>query len=370
MIRLAYRNLFQNRVRLVISVGGVALALLLILSLDAIMTGVESQVTTYIDHSGADIWVSQENVRNMHMAYSALPASIVGRVKSVTGVAAATPILYVTSFIEMGQERNAAYIIGLPKEAALGGPWRIEKGKAEPDSGEIILDRATAARAGVGIGDKVKVLGEEFKTVGLSTGTATLFSSVAFVSKKDWPRLQANADAVSFVLATVKPGESPKAVADLIEQQVDKVTVQSRQGFAANERQVVKDMSTDLITIMNLVGFLIGLAVMALTVYTATLARRAEYGVLKAIGARNSDLYRVVLGQALISVALGLVVGFTLTLLLTIILPLTGLDLVMEISGDSLFKVSLVSLIIASLSAILPIRQIAGLDPAMVFRGK
>ena len=37
MIRLAFRNLFQNKARLVISVGGVALALLLILSLDAIL---------------------------------------------------------------------------------------------------------------------------------------------------------------------------------------------------------------------------------------------------------------------------------------------------------------------------------------------
>ena len=60
MIRLAFRNLFQNKIRLVISVGGVALALLLILSLDAIFRGVEQRVTAYIDHSGADIWVSQE----------------------------------------------------------------------------------------------------------------------------------------------------------------------------------------------------------------------------------------------------------------------------------------------------------------------
>ncbi|MBI5349592.1 MAG: ABC transporter permease, partial [Chloroflexi bacterium] len=57
MIRLAFRNLFQNRARLMISVGGVALSLLLILSLDAIFTGVEGQVTAYIDHSGADIFV-------------------------------------------------------------------------------------------------------------------------------------------------------------------------------------------------------------------------------------------------------------------------------------------------------------------------
>ena len=54
MIRLAFRNLFQNKARLAISIGGVALALLLILSLDAVFTGVERQVTAYIENSGAD----------------------------------------------------------------------------------------------------------------------------------------------------------------------------------------------------------------------------------------------------------------------------------------------------------------------------
>ena len=370
MVRLAFRNLFQSKVRLVISVGGVALALLLILSLDAIMTGIEHQVTAYIDNSGADIWVSQENVRNMHMAYSALPASATSKVKSIEGVQSVTPILYLTGYFEVGNERDAAYIIGLPKDVEAGGPWRIVEGKETPGWKEIIIDRGIAKRAGVGIGDKAKVLGEEFTIVGLSDGTAAITASVAFVSKKDWSRLQAaeRAEAVSFVLAKVKPGESPDAIAAQIETQVPKVTAQTRQVFASQERQVVKDMSTDLITIMNLVGFLIGLAVMALTVYTATLARRAEYGVLKALGARNAHLYRAVLGQAFISVVLGLALGFAFTLLLVTIVPRTGLPIAMEISGESLVKVSGISLVIASFSALLPIRQIAGLDPAMVFR--
>ena len=370
MLRLAYRNLFQSKTRLVISVGGVSLALLLILSLNAIMTGVEQQVTAYIDYSGADIWVSQENVRNMHMAYSALPASAADRVRNVTGVESATPILYLTGFIEMGKDRNVAYIIGLPNELDAGGPWRIVEGKAIPARKEIIVDRGLALRAGVGIGDIVKVLGEEFTLAGLSDGTATITGSVAFVTKKDWSRLQTNTSAVSYVLVKVQPGESPDVVAARIENQVSKVTALTRQSFASEERQVVKDMSTDLITIMNLVGFLIGLAVMALTVYTATLARRAEYGVLKALGAHNSDLYRAVLGQAFISVGLGLALGFAFTMLLSVAVPRLNLPLALEISGESLVKVSGVSIIIASVSALLPIRQIAGLDPAIVFRGK
>ncbi|MBI5349022.1 MAG: FtsX-like permease family protein [Chloroflexi bacterium] len=119
---------------------------------------------------------------------------------------------------------------------------------------------------------------------------------------------------------------------------------------------------------MNLIAFFIGLAVMALTVYVATHARRAEYGVLKALGARNIHLYFTVMMQALLSVILGFGVGLVFTLALTIIAPRLSSSLALAISGESLIKVAVVSLIITGGSAILPIMQIAGLDPAMVFR--
>lgn len=370
MLRLAFRNLFQNKVRLVISVGGVALALLLILSLDAILAGVEQQVTAYVDYSGADIFVAQEGVRNMHMAASSLPASMAGRVKTVPGVESVTPILYLTNMIVIGDERNLAYVIGLPHDAMAGGPARVVEGVAIPRVGEAVIDRGVALKSGVTIGDKVKILGEEFKIVGLSEGMVSLVNSVAFVSKDDFARLWGAGTTVSFLLVKIKPGESPDVVAARIEAKIDKVTAQSRSAFAAQERKVIQDMTTDIVSIMNLIGFLIGLAVMALTIYTATLSRRKEYGVLKALGARSAHLYRAVLGQALISIALGFTLGLTITLLLSAVVPKLGLNLLLQVNLASLLKVGFVSILITSLSAILPIKQIAGLDPAMVFRGK
>ncbi len=370
MIRLAFRNLFQNKIRLVISVGGVSLALMLILSLDAIFSGVERQITAYINHSGADIFVSQSGVRNLHMASSSLPVTLVNEVKSVPGVQAVTPILYVPNMIVVGDERNLAYIIGLPENAAMGGAWQIAKGSGEPKPGKAVIDRSVAERSNIGLGDEVEILGHKFTVAGLSEGTASLVNSVAFISIDDFAVLRGNSNAVSFLLVKVRPGANPADVAEQIEIQVGNVTAQTQTAFAGQERRVVRDMSTDVITIMNLVGFLIGLAVMALTVYTATLARRKEYGVLKALGARNAHLYQAVLAQALLSVILGFGAGLGITLLLSAVIPLLGLNLALEISSASLLKVGAVSLVIAGFSALLPIRQIAGLDPATVFRGK
>lgn len=371
MIWLAVRNLFQNKTRFVISIGGVALALLLILVLDAVVTGVQRQVTAYIENSGADVIVAQEDVRNMHMAYSAMPAAHETHIRNVAGVAAVAPIHYLTNLIEVGKTRNLAYVIGLPREGGVGGPWRIVEGKTLPAVGEAIIDRGVAVNSGVGIGDTVKIFGEEFQVAGLREGTSTVSGgSVAFIAQRDFVKARRDAGSVSFFFVRIRQGESPDGVAARIEQRVDKVTAQTREQFAERERQVVNDMSTDIVTIMNLVGFLIGVAVMALTVYTATLARRAEYGVLKALGAGNGHLYRVVLGQAFISVVFGFGIGLGITLLLVVLVPRFGLPIALEVSAASLVKVGSVSLVIAPISALLPIKQIAGLDPARVFRGK
>jgi putative ABC transport system permease protein len=370
MIRLAIRNLSQNRTRLIMSVGGVALALMLILSLDGIVRWIQTRVAAYIDASEADIWVAQSGVRNMHMASSSLSSKRAFEVGRVEGVDSVTPILYLTNVVVAGEERTIAYIIGLPEKAQAGRPWIVSAGRGDPGPGGAVIDQGIAEASGIGLGDRVELLGADFEVVGLSGGTTSLTNSIAFISSQDFTRLRASPDTVSFVLVRVVAGESPEEVARRIEDQVDGVTAQTREEFSAQERKVVRDMSTDLVTIMNSVGFLIGLAVMGLTVYTATLSRRAEYGVLKALGARNRDLYLSVGVQALASVVLGLAAGLAFTLLLAGIVPRIVSNLGLEVSLESLGKVATASLIFAATAALLPIRQIRGLDPAVVFRGK
>ena len=365
---LARRNITRNRVRLLASVGGVALALSLTLALDAIYAGVANQLTTYIDRAGADVWVAQSGVRNLHMVASTLPASVVDQVKAVDGVATVTPILEATDTISAGEGRAVAYVVGLPADAPMGGPWDVVEGRGQVGRGEIVVDRTFAQKAGVTIGDTVGVLGGEARIVGLARGTANLVNSVAFVSFDDFQAIRANAPVISFALVRVTGGASPEAVAAEIERLVPGVTAQSRTDFVAQERRIVTDMSADVISIISVVGFIVALAVVALTVYVATLARRREFGVLKALGARNRVLYRVVLVQAVLSVAVGFATGLAFTGLLAFAIARTDLNLELAITAASLAKVGPFAAVIAGLAAILPIRQIAGVDPAVVFR--
>jgi putative ABC transport system permease protein len=372
-LRVATRNLLRHRVRLAASVGGVALALSLVLALDAILVGVSNQLTSYIDRSRADVWVGQAGVRNLHMVASWLPASVVDEVAAVPGVGETTAILYVTDSVTFGagttdERTSLAYVIGLPDDALMGTAWEIAAGAALPQPGTAVVDRGAAESASTGIGDMVEILGRDLRISGLSEGTATLTNSVAFINAADFATARGDAPLVSFVLVRAVPGADPEALGAAIEDRVDGVTALTREAFAAEERGLVMDMSIEVVTIMNSIGFLIGLAVVALTVYVANLARRGEYGMLKAVGARNRFLYGVVLTQAVLSVALGLAVGVSFTLLLGAAVTRAGLNVELALSIASLTKVGALALLIAGLASILPIKQIAGLDPAVVFR--
>jgi putative ABC transport system permease protein len=365
---LARRNLLRNRARLAVSIGGVALALTLVLALDAIFEGVSRQLTAYIDRSGADVWVAQSGVRNLHMVASWMPATTTEAVANVEGVALAEPILYTTDSMSTRDERGWAYVIGLSPDATMGGPWDVVEGSGQPGPGEAVIDRRFAQRAAVGLGDLVTMLGREFRIAGLTEGTASLVNSVAFVSFDDFATRRGGEPAVSFVLVRTAEGVSADALAQRIGSRVDGVTVQTRAAFGAAEKKLALDMSGDVVSIMNVIGFVVGLAVVALTVYIATLALRREYGSLKAFGAPGGYLYRVVLTQAVLSVVAGFVVAVAITAALSAMVPRTGVNLELAIAAASLVKVGAVAAVIAALAALLPIRQIANLDPVLVAR--
>ncbi len=365
---LARRNLLRSRVRFVASIGGVALALSLVLALNAIVDGVSAQLTSYIDQSGADVWVAQTGVRNLHMAASSLPDSVVEAVRRAPGVAQASPILYATETISANGQRKIAYVIGLPSDTTMGLPATVRSGKAIPGRGEAVVAEDFARQAGVGVGGEVTIFGRDLRIAGISVGEGNLLNTVAFVSFDDFASVRDVAHVVSFVLVRTTPGASANAVTKAIEQSVPGVTALGRSAFAQEERQLVMAMAGDVITMMNAIGFVVGLAVVALAVYVATLAGRREYGLLKALGARGRVLYGVVLVQAGLSVAVGFLAALSFTAALGLLIPAAGLPLALSIEPASLVTVAVVATVIAGLASVLPVRQVASIDPAIVFK--
>jgi putative ABC transport system permease protein len=300
-VPLARRNLFENRRRVLLSTGGVAVALLLVLVLGGILAGAMRQLTGYIDRSGADLIVSQLGVRTMHMSASVLRPDIADRAREVPGVAWAVPIRYTTGIASSAAGRMVTYVIGYNPAAQHGGPDRLVTGRP-PGPGEAVLDRQAANQLQVQVGDSVRMLGQSFAIAGLSTGGTNIANTTAFIPTSDFARLRGPTQA--YVLVGADQGVDLGLLQARLEAIPPGNSVLTREEFAVQERRLVTDMTADLMRIMSGIGFAIALAVIALTLFAVTLAKNREYGVLKALGARPGWLAATVAAQAAWSVAL------------------------------------------------------------------
>lgn len=113
-------------------------------------------------------------------------------------------------------------------------------------------------------------------------------------------------------------------------------------------------------------GLVVGIVVVAQTIYATTVDHLREYGTLKAIGAPNAFVYRVILKQALISACIGYVAGMIVSLFVVHGSQKGGASILLPWPlGVGMFGLTLLMCIIA---AVVSINKATRLDPAMVFK--
>jgi putative ABC transport system permease protein len=113
-------------------------------------------------------------------------------------------------------------------------------------------------------------------------------------------------------------------------------------------------------------GLMIGGAIVGQTIYAHTMEHLREFGTLKAIGARNRDIYTIILSQAGISGSIGFAVGSAVLLFANRSLEQLGVTLYLNLQLIGVLFI--IVLLTCFASALVSVRQIRKLDPAIVFR--
>ena len=361
-VPIARRTLFIERRRAALGIGGVALALLIVLALGAVFDGAMRAVTRYIDTSAADVFVAQTDVRNMHMSLSALPKEVLEEVRSIEGVERADPILYETSSIRVGEKRQLSYLIGY-EPGRSGGPISIEAGN-QPGLGEIVLDSDASERLEVSVGDTVTALGREWTVSGLTGGMTNITNTISYVRLEDFAIARNMQKTISYILVGATDAEG---VAEAIKEKTG-LEALTTQEFSAEERRVVQYMSADIMRIMTVSGLLIGLTVVILVLYSATLSRLRDIGLMKALGASNARVVGLVLTQAAWTVLPALSVALLVTIGLSLVLGSVGGGVPMWLSPAASVRVGVTALVLGAAGAIAPLARVVRVEPASVFR--
>jgi putative ABC transport system permease protein len=119
-VSLARRNLFQDKTRLALSIGGVALAVMLILVLKGFLAGMNRQITSYLDYSPGSIVVAQEDVVNLLGATSLLPKGVDEKTERIRGVDEVHRSFHSSSFLNCMKKNNPPIWLDTIRSRAAG----------------------------------------------------------------------------------------------------------------------------------------------------------------------------------------------------------------------------------------------------------
>lgn len=363
---LARRNLFRDRTRFALSVLGVAVSVGLILLLAGYRAGIYRQASAYLDHTPGTVVVAEQGIQDFLGTSSVLPAGAADAVRAMPGVARVIPVVNQFVLFERHGRKDGFFLVGYDP-AAGGGPWSLIEGREPTDDDELVIDRTTARQHDIAIGDEVTLLDRTAVIVGLSDGTTFWAGSIAFAKVGTVEALLRAPGLRSFLLVTPDDATTPEALRDRLA--IPGADALLKRDMIANDARLMARVYDAPIGLMVAIAFVVGVLVVGLVIYTATIERRREYGAVKAIGARNRTLYRVVTIQALIAAVTGAIVGVGVAYGAGSALMAWRPQFLVAIDPAPVAVVLASSLLMALLAALIPARSVARLEPAEVFRG-
>ena len=371
---LAWRNLVHDKVRLLVTVTGVVFAVVLIVVELGLFLGFTTTTSSLIDRSRADLWITGARVPYIE---SGVPFSErkLSTVLATPGIAHATK--YISRFSQWqrhdGRQENVM-VVGFDPGQTLGGPWNVVEGRVEdlkqPDS--VFIDEIYKTKLGVShVGEIFEIRGHRARIAGFTRGIRSFTTSpyvfTSFKSAQDFTTTAE--DQTVYILATLARGERVDEVRARLLARVKDVDILTTREFSG-KTQFYWMFTTGAgvaVLLAALLGLVVGVVVVAQTIYATTMDHLREYGTLKAMGATNGYLYRVIVQQAVISA----LVGYSLAMVVSSFIVSGSAKGGAAILLPLPMAVGMLGVTIAMCTgaAIVSINKVTRLDPAMVFKG-
>ena len=366
-VPLARRNLLHQRGKLLLSALGIAAALTLVLLLFGFRAGMFSAISAYIDRSGADLIVAQAQGQGS-LGASRIPAAIHSALASSLQAVDLDHVLLADVIFTQNGFKTPISLVGYNTETGIGGPWSLGEGRPVGAENEIVLDTWLARRAQLRVEDTVEILGQTFQIVGLSRETSSWLGSYIFISREAAEDLLDLPGMASFYLLRLPENADIAATAESIGRQIDGVDVLTPAERASLSWKLLGSVLNAPVNLMLLIGVLTGVAVMALTAYTGVIDRIREFGVLRAVGASQGWLRRLALTETVVRALLGFVLGTVMSYVAAAVIMQVFPQFLITISAEIVALAAVMTLGMALVASWLPLRRIAAIDPAIVFK--
>ncbi len=374
MIDIARKILLHDRLRFLITVSGVSFAVTLVLVQVGLFLGLLNSATITIEKAGADLWITSRNTANVDFAIP-FSENYVQRVRSAPGVSRADNLIVGFLRITLANGTTESMMVyALEYFAPWNLPWRVLEGDVRDlrRGKYFFLDDSARKRFGrFGVGDFREVNGQRLRLIGRTAGVTSFTTTpVSFMDFHLAQQLDAStlSGKTTYILVQLAPGADAAAVRAELQRRLPYHDVQTRARWA----QISRDywvQTTGLGMSMFLTAFLgclVGVVIVAQTLYTSVMEHFKEFATVKAIGGTNFDIYRIVGKQAAIAGVCGFLLGGGVSLAAAPAMAHAGLSLILE---PRFFVLVFAGTMFFCLAAsLVSFKKIAALDPALVFR--
>jgi putative ABC transport system permease protein len=373
-VDLATKSLLHDKMRFLITVSGVAFAVTLVFVQVGLFIGLMDNATLTIEQIDADLWVTSHNTPNIDFSHT-FPETQVKRVRSIPGVARADNLI--VWFMQVNLPTGAVEgteVYALEDFSGWNFPQNVVEGNLQDlrRGGYFIVDDSAKKRWGAfEVGEYREILGRRLKIIGRTVGdksfttTPLTFLDYRLAQSLNSETLRGN---TTYVLVKLAPGANREQVAAEIRRRLPFNDVYTKAAWATRSRNYWI-ISTGLGLNMYLtvfLGCLVGIVVVAQTLYTSTMEHIKEFGTVKAIGGGNGEIYAILGKQASIAAIAGFAFGALQALAIAPLMAKADLKLIIP---NSLFVIVFAgSFLLCLAAAMVSFRKVAKIDPALVFR--
>jgi putative ABC transport system permease protein len=374
MWTISLKTLFADRGKLLTALVGVVFSIVLVNIQGGLFIGLLRKASLLVDNCGADIWVGHKGLHNVDFPHD-IPRGWVHRIRAIPGVQLAEPYLVGHSTMTLPSGGfEPVLVVGCDRTSLLGNAWNITSGDAsairQPDA--IIIDEYELAKLDhPKIGDVLEIGGKRARVGAFSRGIlgflvtpycfAEIDNAAGFLNKRS--------DICSYFLVKAESNADVPAIIQEIRQRIPDVDAYTREEYS--RLSISYWMTRTGLGISfgaaTLLGLAVGMVIVAQTLYASVLDRLVEFGALKAIGASESQLLRILLSQALVMATAGSATGLGLVYAIIEIFhsPKAPIIVPWWLALGACTLVVLICLI----AALLPYLRVRKLDPVMVLQG-
>ena len=393
--KLAFRTFMSQKKRTALTLIGIFIGIAAVVSLISLGLGLKESIDRQFSLLGTDkIFVTPGTSTGFGINTIKLTQSDVDAVRSVSGVDWVSPMVYKIAQVKFSGEVKYGFVIGIDDSDApfadvmeSFGVEYVEGRGVEREREASISFRYYSANffsKPVLVGDKFEIEGKRFRSVGsVSEVGNPADDSQVYIRLEDAKSIFGlNNDELDYFFIRVKDGEDSGDVGERVKKSLRKsrgvkegdedFLVQTTEEFMASFSTVLLIVTIVLSGIAG-ISLLVGGVNIANTMYTAVMERTNEIGIMKAIGARNSDIFMIFLIESGILGAVGGIAGITLGIgmskLVSVGAQLSGWSIIEAVfpywlvGGAFLF-----SFVVGALAGTLPARQASKMRPVDALR--